>query len=66
MRILDIYIARKFLEVLFFALIAFISIFIIIDLIENLDNFMGEDIPKIIILKYQQLYAIQLKFCDSL
>jgi lipopolysaccharide export system permease protein len=52
MRILDIYIARKFLGVLVFALIAFICIYVIVDLIEKLDQFMGKEVPKIIILKY--------------
>jgi len=52
MKILDIYISRRFLSVLLFALIAFISIYIIVDLIEKLDQFMGKDVPKIIILKY--------------
>lgn len=57
MRILDIYIARKFLGVLFFALIAFISIYVIVDLTEKLDQFMREDVPKIVVVKYY-LYAL--------
>lgn len=57
MRILDIYIARKFIGVLLFALIAFISIYVIVDLIEKLDQFMGKEVPKIVIIEYY-LYSL--------
>ncbi len=40
MRILDRYIARSFLFTLGFSLFAFISIFLVVDLIENLDKFI--------------------------
>lgn len=39
--ILDRYIIRKFLIVLFFNILAFIVIFIVVDLIENLDKFLS-------------------------
>ena len=52
MHILDTYISRKFLSVLSFALIAFIIIYVIVDLIENLDQFMGHDVPKVMVLLY--------------
>ena len=52
MKILDRYISRRFLGVLLFSLVAFISIFIIVDLVEKLDAFIDQDVPKFIILKY--------------
>lgn len=42
-KILDQYITRKFLYILLFNILAFIVIFIIIDLIENLDKFLSFD-----------------------
>lgn len=56
MRILDRYIARKFLFTLGFSLIAFISIFVIVDLIENLDKFMDRKVPENIIAMYYVYY----------
>ncbi|GAB4379483.1 MAG: LPS export ABC transporter permease LptG [Calditrichia bacterium] len=43
MSILDRYIIRKFLFVLFYTILAFIIIFIIVDLIENLDKFLSHN-----------------------
>ena len=40
MRILDRYIVKKFLAVLFFTTLAFIVIFIVVDLVEHLDKFI--------------------------
>ena len=40
MRILDRYIVKKFLAVLFFTTLAFIAIFIVVDLVEHLDTFI--------------------------
>lgn len=41
MKILDRYIIKKFLSILFFTTLAFIVIFIVVDLIENLDKFLS-------------------------
>ena len=43
MKILDRYLIRKFLIILFFNILAFIVIFVVIDLIENLDKFLSFD-----------------------
>jgi lipopolysaccharide export system permease protein len=43
MKILDRYILKKFITILFFNILAFIVIFVIIDLIENLDKFLSFD-----------------------
>lgn len=40
-KIIDIYIIKKFFSILFFTVLAFIVIFVIIDLIENLDKFLS-------------------------
>ncbi len=57
MKILDKYISKKFLGVVVFALIAFISIFIVVDLVEKLDTFIKHDVPKIIVLQFY-LYSM--------
>ncbi|MDZ7270163.1 MAG: LPS export ABC transporter permease LptG [candidate division KSB1 bacterium] len=56
MRILDRYIARRFLSNLAFALVAFALIFIIVDLVEQLDAFLDRNVPWSIVAKYYLLY----------
>ncbi|MBN1348188.1 LptF/LptG family permease, partial [candidate division KSB1 bacterium] len=56
MRILDTYISKKFLGALIFTLVAFFAIFIIIDLIDRLGDFLSHDVPKIIIFEYYLYY----------
>lgn len=46
MTILDRYILKKFIQVLLYAIAAFITIFIVVDLIENLDHFINYKFPK--------------------
>ena len=52
MKKLDLYLLNQFLIVLFLAIIGFVSIFLIVDLIENLDRFMDNNVPKKIVTKY--------------
>lgn len=56
MRILDRYIALKFTGIFIFALIAFLSIFVIVDLIENLDDFIKNDASTRITVLYYFYY----------
>ncbi len=52
MKILDRYIIRQFLVSFIFGLIAFIAIFIIIDMMEKLDDFIDAKAPTQIIVEY--------------
>ncbi len=56
MRILDRYISKRFLQILMFAILAFISIFIIVDLIENLDTFLDNQFPPHVVAEYYVHY----------
>ena len=49
---LDLYILSQFLVILFLSIVGFLSIFLVVDLIENLDRFMDNNVPKNIILEY--------------
>ncbi|HDL17515.1 MAG TPA: YjgP/YjgQ family permease [Bacteroidetes bacterium] len=53
---LDIYISKKFLFTLLFALITFTVFFIIIDMVEYLDKFIDQQVPKNIIADYYLYY----------
>lgn len=56
MRILDGYILKRFIAILLFALISFVLIVLVVDLIGNLDKFLDRDVSILIILKYYILY----------
>ena len=56
MKILDKYITKRFLQILSFAILAFISIFLIVDLIENLDTFLNNNFPTLIVAEYYLNY----------
>jgi len=54
---LDIYLFKQFLVILIMAIMGFLSIFLIVDLIENLDRFMDNNVPKKIVMEYY-IYTI--------
>ena len=56
MTILDRYLLKKFLVILFFTTMAFIVIFVVIDLIEHLDKFLAGDATFPKISKYYLYY----------
>lgn len=56
MRLLDRYIAVRFLNVLLFALFAFIVLFIVVDAIDHLDKFIDRGMPKPMIARYYYYY----------
>ncbi|MFQ6677947.1 MAG: LptF/LptG family permease [Fidelibacterota bacterium] len=49
---LDIYLLRQFMTILVVSLLGFLSVFIIVDLIENLDRYIDNSMPWPIVLKY--------------
>lgn len=63
MKILDTYLLRKFLGVLFFSLFAFICIFVIVDGVEKLDVYISQKTPKLIIA---QLYLYYMPYIITL
>lgn len=52
MRILDYYISRRFIANIVFALIGFIAIFLIVDAVEKLSDYIDKDVPVNIIVQY--------------
>lgn len=51
-RIIDIYVTLKFLSTLIFAIIALCAIFMVVNLLENLDDFIDAEAGILIIAKY--------------
>ncbi len=52
MKRIDRYIIKQFLQTFLFALFAFIIVFVIIDLMEHLDDFIDNKVPEIIVVQY--------------
>ena len=53
MKKLDIYLLRQFITILVMAILGFVSVFVIVDLIENIDKFIDNSVPiRIILLFY--------------
>ncbi len=55
MRILDRYVLKSYLTTLGFAILAFLAVFIILDLFEKIDDFLDHDVSLLIIGKYYAL-----------
>ncbi len=60
MLIIDRYLIKQFLVTILFALLTFLTVFIIIDLMEHLDEFIEHDISLPIILKYYAVFLPQM------
>lgn len=57
MRILDKYLIKQFCFVMLFSLIAFWIIFLIVDLVENLDKFIDQHTTLFVVIKYYLCYT---------
>ena len=57
MKLTDKYILGKFLKILCFSLVAFILIVIIVDLVENIDRFIDNKAPLILVVSYYLHYV---------
>lgn len=57
MKLIDRYFIRQFIQTLLFGLLAFTVIFVIVDMMENLDDFIDQKVPQLVIFEYY-LYFI--------
>jgi lipopolysaccharide export system permease protein len=60
MRILDYYISRRFVANILFALIGFISIFLIVDAVEKLSDYIDKGVPVNIVGQYYLYYIPEI------
>jgi lipopolysaccharide export system permease protein len=59
-KILDRYLIKQFLQTVIFGLIAFTLIFVVIDAMENLDDFIDQNVPTEIILQYYFVFTPEM------
>jgi lipopolysaccharide export system permease protein len=60
MKILDRYLIKQFLMTILFGLIAFTLIFVVIDMMENLDDFIDQNVPAGIVLHYYFVFSPEI------
>ena len=56
-KILDRYLIKQFLQTIFFGLLAFTLIFVVIDMMENLDDFIDQSVATPVILQYYLVFS---------
>lgn len=60
MKIIDKYLTKQFLQTIAFGLLGFTIIFIVIDAMENLDDFIDQDVPALKILHYYIVFSPEI------
>lgn len=60
MKIIDKYLIKQFIQTIVFGLLAFTVIFIVIDAMENLDDFIDESVPLIKVIHYYIVFAPEI------
>ncbi|MEO8398491.1 MAG: LptF/LptG family permease [Ignavibacteriaceae bacterium] len=60
MKILDKYFIKQFLQTVFFGLIAFTLLFVVIDMMENLDDFIDQNVGKAIMFHYYFVFSPEI------
>jgi len=60
MKIIDRYLIKQFLQTIFFGLLAFTLIFVVIDMIENIDDFIDQEVNSGIIFHYYLVFSPEI------
>ena len=60
LKILDRYLIRQFFQTILFGLLAFVFVFVIIDMMENLDDFIDQNVRGPIILQYYIVFIPEI------
>lgn len=60
MKIIDKYLVSQFVQTILFGILTFTLIFVVIDAIENLDDFIDQDVPGTIILHYYFVFTPEI------
>ena len=58
MKRLDLYLIWQFITILYISIIGFTCVFLVVDLIENLDRFIDNSVPWKIVFKYYLFYSL--------
>ena len=59
-KLIDRYIVKNFVQTILFGLLSFLVIFIIIDLMENLDDFIDHNVDNMIVVEYYAVFIPEI------
>jgi lipopolysaccharide export system permease protein len=59
-KLIDKYLIKQFLQTIFFGLIAFTLIFVVIDIMENLDDFIDQSVPGDVVFHYYFVFIPEM------
>ncbi len=57
---IDIYIVKQFVQTVLFGLLAFLIIFLIIDMMENLDDFIDQNVAGVLVVQYYIVFIPEI------
>lgn len=60
MKIIDRYLVKQFIQTILFGLLAFTLLFVVIDMMENLDDFIDQNVPGMLILQYYLVFMPEI------
>ncbi len=60
LKIIDVYLVKQFTQTIFFGLLAFTLIFVVIDMIENIDDFIDQNVSSDIIFHYYLVFSPEI------
>jgi lipopolysaccharide export system permease protein len=60
MKILDRYLIKQFIQTILFGLLAFTLIFIVVDMMENLDDFIDQDVAWMVVINYYLMFSPEI------
>lgn len=60
MKILDRYLIKQYLQTIFFGILAFSLLFVIIDVMENLDDFIDQNVPYHVVFHYYLVFMPEM------
>lgn len=59
-KIFDRYIVKQFIQAFFFSIVSFTFIFVVIDMMENLDDFLDKNVPTNVIIEYYLVFIPEM------
>lgn len=60
MKIIDIYIIKQYIQTILFGILAFTLIFVVIDMVENVDDFVDQQVSADIIFQYYLVFSPEI------
>lgn len=60
MKILDRYLIKQFIQSVIFGLLAFTLLFVIVDMLENLDDFIDQNVNTAVVFEYYSVFAPEI------